>query len=212
MGKLLLIKYVRSWDGWSEIENFIYICTRLFVKHFNFYFMSFKKFLVIPLIIAILAFLIYVIDQVLFHVMPSDVPGFCWIAFQAWAVYFLAGCTIQGGIKSLVGYAIGIVASILIMVLAGNAFVCLGPTFSVALSVGIVAFLLICLEKTPWWSSFIPAMFIGAGAFFAFKGNIDPTNSYINIAITEMVYCVLGLTFGYITVTLRALYEKKVGK
>ena len=169
--------------------------------------MSLKKFVVIPLIIAVLAFTIQLVDQLLSPLLsPSPNNGFCWIAFQAWAVYFLAGCNVKGGIKALIGYAVGIAGSILIMNMAGW-FACLG-FFSVALAVGLVAFCLIFLERTTWLN-FIPAMFIGAGAFFAFMSYVSGAN-FVNAAITEMTYCVLGLTFGFVTVTLRTAYEKRL--
>jgi hypothetical protein len=170
--------------------------------------MKLSKFVFIPLIIAGLAFTIQIVDQVLSpHMNPSGNNGFGWIAFQAWAVYFLAGCEIKGGIKALIGYAIGILASIIIMELAG-VFGALG-FFAVPLAVAIVAFSLIFLERTSWLTSFIPAMFIGAGAFFAFMSYV-PGATYTNAAITEMVYCVIGLFYGFATVSLRTLYEKSV--
>ena len=171
--------------------------------------MPLKKFVVIPLIIGVLAFLIQIVDQVLSPLMsPSPNNGFCWIAFQAWAVYFLAGCNIQGGIKALFGYAIGILGSIAIMELAG-VISSLG-FLSVPLAVGLIAFCLIFFERTTWLN-LIPAMFIGAGAYFAFMSYIQGA-TYVNAAITEMVYCVIGLTFGIITVSLRTAYEKRLKK
>jgi len=169
--------------------------------------MTLKKFIVIPLIIGVLAFFIQIIDQLLAPLMsPFPNNGFCWIAFQAWAVYFLAGCNIQGGIKALIGYVTGIVASIAIMELAG---VCgsLG-FFSVPLAVGFIAFCLIFFERTTLFN-LIPAMFIGAGAFFAFMSYI-PGATYLNAAITEIIYCILGLTFGIITIIIRTAYEKRL--
>ena len=168
--------------------------------------MSLKKILVLPLIVAVLAFLIQIIDQLLCTFMPP-VPnvGFCWIAFQAWAVYFFAGGNVKGGIKSLIGYAIGIIASILIFNLAG-VFGFLGY-FGVAAAVGIVACALLFLENTTW-TNLIPAMFIGAGAFFAFMSYV-PGATYVNAAITEIVYCVLGLFFGFATLTLQAAFNKE---
>ena len=171
--------------------------------------MSLKKFVVIPLIIAVLAFVIQIIDQLLSPIMqPDPNKGFCWIAFQAWAVYFLAGCTVQGGIKSIIGYAVGITGSILIMNLAG-VFSLFG-FFAVAVAVAIVACALIFLERTKW-VNFIPAMFIGAGAFFAFMTYI-PDATFVTAAITEIVYCALGLLFGFVTVVLRTAYEKRVNE
>lgn len=167
--------------------------------------MSFKKNFAFPLVVAVLACLIQLLDQVLNpHMPPESNNGFTWIAFQAWAVYFFAGCDVKGGIKSLIGYAIGIGASILIMVLA-NAFTPFG-FFSVAVPVGIVAFCLMLLEKTTW-TSLIPAMFIGAGAFFAFMTYV-PDATFTNAAITEFVYCAIGLLFGFVTISLRSVVEK----
>jgi len=169
--------------------------------------MSLKKFVVIPLIIAVLAFSIQIVDQLLSPLMcPKPNVGFCWIAFQAWAVYFLAGCTIQGGIKALIGYSVGILGSILIMNLAGF-FVALG-FLSVPFAVGFVAFCLIFFERTNWFN-LIPAMFIGAGAYFAFMSYV-PGATFVTAAITEIVYCILGLTYGVITIVLRKAYEKSL--
>jgi hypothetical protein len=52
-------------------------------------------------------------------------------------------------------------------------------------------------------------MFIGAGAFFAFMSYI-PGATFTNAAITELTYCVIGLTYGFVTIALRTAYEKKV--
>jgi len=172
--------------------------------------MSFKKFVVIPLIIAGLAFTIQIVDQLLSPIMPPcGNSGFGWIAFQAWAVYFLAGCDIKGGVKALVGYAAGIAGSIAIMTLGGI----FGPLqfFAFPLAVGLVACALIFLERTTWWLSFIPAMFIGAGAFFAFMTYVDGA-TFMKATITELVYCLIGLTYGFMTVALRTAYEKGLSK
>ena len=169
--------------------------------------MSLKKIVVLPLIVAVLAFCIQIIDQLLIPLMkPFPNNGFCWIAFQAWAVYFLAGGNIKGGIKSLIGYAIGIGASILIFNLSG-VFGFLGY-FGVAAAVGLVACALLFLENTTWLN-FIPAMFIGAGAFFAFM-NYVPGAKYQYASITEIIYCILGLFFGFATLSLKAFFDKKL--
>ena len=169
--------------------------------------MTLKKFVVIPLIVAVLAFFIQIIDQVLSPLMqPFPNQGFGWIAFQSWAVYFLAGCNLKGGIKALIGYAVGITGSIVIMTMGGW----FAPLqfFSIPLAVAIVACCLIFLERTTWLS-LIPAIFIGAGAFFCFMTYVDGA-TFTNAAITEMVYCLLGLTFGFTTITLRTAYEKRL--
>ena len=96
--------------------------------------MTLKKFVLIPVIIGVLACLIQALDQLLYtSVPPEGNVGFSWISFQSWAVYFLAGCTVRGGIKAFIAYAIGIAASIVIMVLGGA----MTPALAV-LSTGVV--------------------------------------------------------------------------
>lgn len=170
--------------------------------------MTFKKFIVIPIMIALLAGSIQIVDQLLhLHVKPVGNAGFGWIAFQAWAMYFLAGGDLKGGLRSLLGYISGIVASIAIMVLGGK----LGGLgfYAVPVAIFIVVIPVIMLERVKWLD-FIPAIFVGAGAFFAFMSYV-PDATFATATVTELIYCVLGLVYGYITVSLRGAYEKKVG-
>ena len=82
--------------------------------------MDFKKFVVIPVFIAFLAAGFIVIDQLIKPYMPiADNKGFGWVTFQAWAMYFLAGCTVKGGARTFLGYFLGILSAILIIELAG---------------------------------------------------------------------------------------------
>lgn len=169
--------------------------------------MSIKKFAIIPLIIGVLALLIQVVDQLLLsHVPPVGNSGFGWIAFQSWALYFLAGCDIKGGIKVLLGYIAGIAGSILIIKL-GMAIPSLG-FFAFPVAVGVVAFAIIFLERTTWFS-LVPAIFVGSGAFFAFM-NYVPGATFGIAFTTEMIYCVIGLIFGVVTVKARGAYEASI--
>lgn len=170
--------------------------------------MQLKKFVVIPVIIGVLAFAIQVLDQLLFASMPPEGNvGFSWICFQSWAVYFFAGCTVKGGVKAFIAYVIGIAASILIMTMGGALTSSLG-FFAVPVAVGVVACAAIFLERNEW-TALIPALFIGAGAFFAFMSYV-PNATFCTAALTEIVYCLIGLVFGYITILLRSAYEKRV--
>ncbi|MDL2255328.1 DUF1097 domain-containing protein [Parabacteroides sp. OttesenSCG-928-K15] len=172
--------------------------------------MTLKKFVVIPVIIGVLALCIQALDQLLSPSMPPEGNvGFSWICFQSWAVYFFAGCTLKGGVKTFISYCVGVAASIGIMELGGAMSAGLG-FFAVPLAVGIVAFLAIFLERNEW-TSLIPALFVGAGAFFAFM-NYVPDATYGNAAFTIIVYCFIGLFFGYVTIALRSRYEAKVAK
>ncbi|MDR3060757.1 MAG: DUF1097 domain-containing protein [Dysgonamonadaceae bacterium] len=166
-----------------------------------------KKFVMIPVIIGILAFLIQALDQILSpHMSPEGNVGFSWISFQSWAVYFLAGCNLKGGIKAFLAYVVGIGGSILIMELGGALTPALA-FWGVPLAVGVVAFAVIFFEKVDLLS-LIPGLFIGAGAFFAFMSYV-PGATYLNASITELTYCAIGLIFGIVTVYLRVAYEKR---
>lgn len=169
--------------------------------------MKFRKFIFIPLFIAFLAFTIQIVDQLVMKVVPPEGnAGFGWIAFQAWAMYFIAGGSLKGGIKTFLGYFSGIVASILIMEF-GGAFGALG-FFAFPVAVFLIVVPVICLEKVPWFD-YVPAVFVGAGVFFGFMSYVSGA-TYAKAGITELIYCFIGLLYGVITVYVRTKYEAKV--
>ncbi len=176
--------------------------------------MKFSKFIVIPIIIAILAALMQVIDQLLAAntiVGSLLAGGGSWIAFQAWAVYFLGGCNVHGGVKGFLAYVVGIVASIAIMLLGGS----FGGFMGVPIAILILVVPCICCERAEILS-YVPALFIGAGAYFGIMGYIAPTvaapytGDFVAFGLVELFYCFFGLLWGYITVKLRTAYEAKV--
>ena len=159
--------------------------------------------------------------------LNAFIPGLAgkeaiWVAFQAWAVYFLAGCTLMGGIRAFIGYATGIAASIAIIELMigkpgiGSLPVLEnighGMNLAMAAAVFIVVIPAIMSEK---FKNMVPALFIGSGAYFALWTimNFDPQVTvegwelHIAAARAELVYCAVGLLFGYITVFWRSRYE-----
>lgn len=179
--------------------------------------MNVKKLIAGPLIIGILACLIQVVDQALIGAVSPSMgaagKGLSWVAFQSWALYFLAGCNIQGGIKVFLGYILGIVGSILIIMLGTGALSGVG-FFAVPAAVGIVAFFIIFLEHTKWLN-LIPAIFIASGAFFSlmnFAGDFLGSNFFMEAFKLEMIYAVIGLVFGVVTVTVRGAVEAKLDK
>ena len=167
-----------------------------------------KKFIFIPVFIAVLAFTIQIVDQVLCSSMPIlPNKGFGWIAFQAWAMYFLAGCNVKGGIKTFIGYAVSILVSIGIMLLGGK-FAGLG-SLGVPTAIFIIVIGVIYLEKTHELISFIPAIFVGAGVFFGIMSYV-PGATFGNAAAVELIYCALGLFYGFVTVSIRTWYESRL--
>ena len=166
--------------------------------------MSFKQFLPIPIGIAFLAAALMVID------LAKPPFLLTWITFQAWAMYFLAGCTLQGAAKVMLGYLGGALASMAIILLAG-VFAPLGQ-LGLPLAVFIVVIFVICAERVPWFD-FVPSWFVGAGVFFGLvthftfpegttlAGKFGLSTAYL------MVSCLVGMVFGYITVQGRGRYE-----
>jgi hypothetical protein len=158
---------------------------------------------------ALLAFTIVCIDQLFRQFMPIGADrGFTYIAFLAWAVYFFSGCTLKGGIKAAIGYVIGILFSIVIMLLAGS-FSSVG-FFAVPLGVFIVVFFVLYLEKVPWLD-LIPAMFIASGCFFGIMTYV-PEATFGTAAYVEIIYGFLGLLFGWITITGKGIISKALEK
>jgi hypothetical protein len=158
---------------------------------------------------ALLAFIIVCIDQLIKGFMPiGSVQGFTYIAFVAWAVYFFSGCTLKGGIRAMIGYVIGISFSILIILIAGLfTFV---PFFAVPIAVFIIVFVVLYLEKVPW-IDLIPAMFVASGCYFGIMTYV-PDATFGTAACVELTYGFIGLLFGWITITGKALLAKAIEK
>lgn len=173
--------------------------------------MDFKKFVVIPVFIAILAAAFIVLDQVISPFMPiADNKGFGWVTFQAWALYFLAGGTVKGGARTFFGYVIGIISAILIINLAGA----LGSTgfWAVPLAVLVMVIPMCSMERANAYIDFVPAIFVSSAVIFAFGQIYGDKTTMTTSAITILVYCAIAMILGWVTVSLRVAYEKAVAK
>lgn len=169
--------------------------------------MDFKKFIVIPILVAFLAFTFIVLDQLLSPYMPiPGNKGFGWVTFQAWALYFLAGCTLKGGFKTIMGYLVGVIMTILIIELAGLSVGLGFYAFPAAAFVVVIG--AISMEKVPPLD-FIPAIFVGSAVMVCFMSYIHGA-TYASATLTIMTYCIIGILYGMITVKLRTAYERKV--
>ena len=170
--------------------------------------MTFKQFIIIPLYIAVLATILMVLSVYKDLVLPHM---YAWVTFQAWAMYFLAGCTYKGGVKVLLGYLGGAIASVAIFELMGLLAACgLGGNAALWLAVFIIVIGVISAERIPWFD-FVPAWFIGAGVFFGImelKFGLKLTwANYATTGTHVMVSCAVGMIFGVVTVAIRARYE-----
>jgi hypothetical protein len=188
--------------------------------------MPFSKYILIPLFIAFQAFTMMVITP---FISGTDKAAFgegntgllSWVAFQAWAMYFLAGCTPKMGLKTLVGYLGGIIASIAIFELGfkvlGGLNVAGGTPWGLYFAVFIVVVFVISAEKVPG-IDFVPSYFLGAGVFFGLMTYLNPPAGvqklslswYGTLALPEMIACAMGLIYGWWTVTFKTWYVAKV--
>ncbi|MGE4276686.1 MAG: DUF1097 domain-containing protein [Lawsonibacter sp.] len=169
--------------------------------------MPFRKFILIPFFIGVLAFILGLFDQSFSQVLaPANNFGFAFISFQAWAVYFFAGCNVKGGIKSYTNYLTGIVAAISMILFTQNTSALLGKFASpMSLLLGCLVFL--SLERVPAFN-LLPPMFISAGMFFGLMTYM-PGASLLNVSIIIAIYSFLGLFLGFITICCRTWYEKQ---
>jgi hypothetical protein len=181
--------------------------------------MPFHKFIIIPVFVAFQAFTMMLIAPFIpFTNLPVGGPGLItWIAFQSWAMYFMAGCTVKTGLKTLVGYLGGIIASVAIFEL-GGAFSSLNSAstpWGLYLAVFVVVVPVISCQRVPGLD-FVPSYFVGAGVFFALMtyqpkpAELTQYAWYAKAAIPEMVACVSGLVYGWITVWFQSWYEAKI--
>ena len=124
----------------------------------------------------------------------------------------------MGGVKAWVGYATGIAASVAIIELMGAPGVRVLPLaggmhLPMALAVFVVVIPAIMSENL---KNMVPALFIGSGAFFGLSSIIGASPDlaaeckWCNYGLAtraELVYCAVGLLFGFITVYWRGKYE-----
>lgn len=171
--------------------------------------MTAKKYSPIALFIGLQAAVLQCFDQAVCASIAPLLAGGGWIAFQAWAVYFMGGCTIKNGVRAFIGYFIGMIASIAIMVLGGQ-FGALG-FWAMPLSLLILVPVILYLDIAPEMINFVPAVFVGAGVFFGIMSYI-PGATFTNDLVSEGIYCVVGLVFGWMTITFRGWYEGKYVK
>ncbi len=173
--------------------------------------MDFKKFIVIPVYIAFLAAGFIVLDQLISPYMPiADNKGFGWVTFQAWAMYFMAGCTVKGGARTFLGYVLGVLSAILIIELAG--VLSSSGFWMVPLAVLVMVIPMCSMERAHSLIDFVPAIFVSSAVYFAFTQIYPATTTISSMAITILVYCGIGMILGYVTISIRTAYEKMVAK
>ncbi len=170
--------------------------------------MTLKKYFPIAIFIGVQACVIQILDQVVAgFVPPAGNAGFGWVSFQAWAMYFLTGCTPKDAVRVFIGYVLGMIASIAIIFFGAMFSGTLG-FFSFPIVLLVLVPIILYLDQAPAMFNCVPAIFVGAGVYFGFMTYV-PGATFVNAFITEGIYCIIGLFFGFITVTFRVWYETK---
>ncbi len=164
-----------------------------------------------PLIIAILATICQVIDQLFgaelgVMVGNSALVSGGWIAFIGWACYFLAGCDIKGGTKVIISTLLAIFFGVAINFLGATAFSGLGFW---AFPVVILILVTIAIPTEKIQMNILPVLFITCGVFFGMAKDPTSMSSLIGTGVYELVYIFFGCVLGWLTILIRGGYDAK---
>ena len=171
--------------------------------------LSHKQLFVVSCALALQAAILVLINGVLSKSGLTHGMDMMWIAFQAWAVYFVVGCTAKKGLLAWIGYATGILASIAIIKLMevpsikGMGSVG-GMNLAMAGAVFIVVIPAIMSENI---KNMVPALFIGSGAFFASLGHVNLATA-VTASRAAAAATIPGASGGSVTYTFYQFSEQ----
>ena len=149
--------------------------------------MKFKQQAVYALLTAILAGIVTYVTQAMWGwpnaaCMEAKNP-LTFISFATWACYFVAGCNINRAVGDTL------------------TFFGVDCTIAVSVAVIIIVWFMMFPEKVKMNGA---AVFIGTALFFALhaaNAGVDGSiGKYCNIILTEMIYSVIGLVAGFLTI------------
>lgn len=160
----------------------------------------FLKFFAIPLLIAVIASVLYIIDCFVAGLFVSG-STFLWAAFIIWTIFY--GAKVKDRIKGLIGVVLGFLCAVLMMTITGSFTLNLATiSISCLLGIFIVNGAVMFLDKLDKiWLSSITGVFAGIALTFSGLGiGLSPMVSFTS-ALTMLgiliVYTILGLFCGY---------------
>lgn len=159
--------------------------------------MNVVRFLPVPFIVAVLAFL--------WMVVSAQFGLLAWVAFLTWGGYFLSGLGSKNAAREAISFTAGAIFGAAIVLLATNITEIFG-SFAFPVAVALAAFAIVLLELVPWFNM-APGYFIGAAAFFAAGAKPD-----LATLTAVVIPGMLGLVLGIVTGNLRAMVFKLEGK
>lgn len=166
------------------------------------------SFFIFAVYVGAQSFLLQLIDQLLgTHLVHGGCRGFVFIAFQAWALYFLLGGNIKGAVKGFCGYVMGILFALIMIGLAS----CFhgSDIWIVPVTAFIVVPVMMYFEFAPWCISNVAVFFVGAGAFFGIFNYVEGV-SMPQAAGIVLLYCVFGLASGWMSIRFRGWLEDRM--
>lgn len=169
------------------------------------------------LYVVLLSFLAGIVDLVTNLIEGQElfgIPGsFTFITFTCWALYFLFGANLKGAAKGYLSILSGAICAVFMFYLTFAFDITVKAWWAIPLAVFFVVLIMVPQEKIKAIN--LAGVFAGTGLFFAADaagavtfldaaGNFAPfgVRSYaIGVAI-EMLYALIGLTAGYLTIKL----------
>lgn len=163
----------------------------------------FLKWFAVPLLIATIASVLYVIDALIGGLFV-DGGSFMWVAFAIWTIFY--GASIKDRIKGFIGILIGFLSGILMMAITNSFSVNIGTiSISCLLGVFVVNGLVMLLDKTEKvWLNSVTGVFAGIFLTFSNLGvGLSPLAS-VESAFTMLaiiaVYAVFGMICGFFSI------------
>jgi uncharacterized membrane protein YuzA (DUF378 family) len=128
------------------------------------------------------------------------------ISFGTWACYFAAGANVKGALNWLYSMIVGIIAAIFMFALTYAWFGAMGYLGAVSVAVIVVVFFMMWYDKIKINGA---GLFIGTAFYFALAGcgvfgaltdGIPGFKEYMIVAFAEIVYTIIGLCAGWLTI------------
>jgi len=176
--------------------------------------MKTKNYVIYVFLLSLLAAIVDLVTNLIQTQAPFGITAsFTFVSFVCWALYFLFGSNLQNGAKGYLSIFSGAVCAILMFALSG-AFN-MANWYAIPLAVFIVVLIMVPQEKIKVMN--LSGVFAGTGLFFAAAGagalpSFD-VKGYAICLVTEMLYALIGLLAGWLTIKLyvfcAGLGEKK---
>ena len=175
----------------------------------------FLKWFAIPLLIAVIASVLYLFDALVGSLLVSG-GSFMWVAFAIWTIFY--GAKLKDRIKGFIGVVVGFGAACAMMAITGS-FSMNVHTISISCLVGVfvVNFLVMFMDKgDKIWLSSVSGAF--AGIFLSFSGlgiGMNPLASvgegFLMLGILAL-YTLLGLVCGFLSIFYSGKIKKKLAQ